>query len=219
MLARASIYAQGLYGIPAGTVVSPDAPVVRTFIARAGGQDLRSDQLFAFYHAAAVRARRDGRYALTSAERRMRALVQRLAHYYGGRSFVLLTFGLTYEPTVVVGHELLHAQYFMEPGYRAAVEAYWCKLPWWQRSAVRRVLSPTYQKTNDALIKNEFQAYLLQRAAERATLADFVPAHRHRLRKHLRDAGHPPVRVDAPGGLRERSNGRAVVALGEAGGA
>ncbi len=60
-----------------------------------------------------------------------------------------------------ISHEFFHAQYFLNPKYRSIVDKYWEGLDAEKKEKFKKNLPPVYDRDNDFLIKNGFQAYLL----------------------------------------------------------
>ena len=68
---------------------------------------------------------------------------------------------------VLFVHEAYHGLYFTTPGFRAGVKKAWDSLSDPARDAFRVYLSKSrYDPTDEALMVNEFQAYVLQRPSD-----------------------------------------------------
>lgn len=93
-----------------------------------------------------------------------------------------------------VSHEIYHAQYGLNPNYKRIVDAYWdIELSVSERGEVRTILGVAYN-TNDGIIIDEFQAYVLEQNAETTGhLKGMAIKHGAALRKRLTDAGVAPV--------------------------
>ena len=61
--------------------------------------------------------------------------------------------------------------------------------------AIRAVLGQHYDASDELLMKNEFQAYILMAGAESSELAGFVSKYRNPLSKRLVDNGVVPIQV------------------------
>lgn len=74
--------------------------------------------------------------------------------------------------TDTLRHEILHAEFFLNPRYQAAVKEFWeYELSEDDRNLIRQSLSPTYDINDEILLLNEFQAYTLESGP-------FVPGNR-----------------------------------------
>ncbi len=78
---------------------------------------------------------------------------------------------------VLFVHEAFHGLYYTSPEFRAGVKTIWDDLSEGARNAFRSFLALSqYDPGNEALMINEFQAYVLQRSA-----ADWAPFLRERV--------------------------------------
>lgn len=103
---------------------------------------------------------------------------------------IVSPFGITMAAT----HEVLHAQYFLNPKYREIVDQFWRQgLTDSKRSQIRAFLSAGYDANNEFLMINEFQAYALQARPSEA-FPGFV--FRESLTQRLEQAGASPIQVD-----------------------
>ena len=89
---------------------------------------------------------------------------------------------------VLFVHEAFHGLYYTSPEFRSGVESAWEGLSEGARNAFRSFLAfSQYDPGNEALMINEFQAYILQRSA-----ADWAPFFRERvLARSIVDAETP----------------------------
>lgn len=111
-------------------------------------------------------------------------------------NFVIL--GVGYGNAGSLSHEIIHAQYFLRPEYRAVVDCYWeTELSADQRTGVKNYLEDTYDTSYRFLMINEFQAYVLQRG-ERSQLRSDGERHQGPLLRQLNDAG---ISVVQPAGF------------------
>jgi hypothetical protein len=213
LLLRASLFVEGLQQFPPGTVARGTEPAYRWALRRVGGFDLmkrhfdptRRD-LVGFFTALDAACTRERALCATPSEQAMRELLERA--WSGRAQFVVVTFAY-HGPILdsfVVSHELLHAQYFTSAPFREVVDAYWTQLPAAERDAVTAELGQRYDKSDDLLIRNEFQAYVLMAGAENASLAEVAARHREPLRTLLRERGVTPIVTE----LRPTAAGRAA---------
>lgn len=83
---------------------------------------------------------------------------------------------------VVVNHEIHHAQYYLHPELKAAINDFWKnQVTEEDKGVIREMLGTVYNEQNEDLMIDEFQAYILQEDAEHAMLAHFVESYRARL--------------------------------------
>lgn len=202
MLARATMYIEGMVIGYRGDVVSTDDPINNEAAVSIAGHDLRSEDLLGFYDAVAQACEIDTRMCLTEHEQAMHDLLMDVEQNFG--AFVIVTFAIEspMSPHEVVGHEILHAQYFLNDTFRGAVDTYWAQLETLEQEPIVEVLGRYYDPGDDLLMRNEFQAYILQPGAERSVLGRFVPTYREPLALALQQAGSPPVQCEIAEGWR-----------------
>jgi hypothetical protein len=197
-LIRASIFIE----VRAHTVISVSDPLFLRYGMQVGGFDLRKDHpdpqrpdLLHFYAALDRACAANRADCPTPHEQAMRALLERA--WADKPNFVLVTFAhrSAIPDDEVVSHEILHAQYFTTPAYREVVDAYWAGLTDAQRADVRTSLGGFYNVSDDELVRNELQAYVLMSGGERASLGRFVPVHRAPLLDRLAARGVAPLAV------------------------
>jgi hypothetical protein len=204
--ARASIFAEGGFGYSHGTVLKQSDPALAKAYAMIAGNDLKSVDLLEFYAKAAGGCEADTELCLNSQEKEVFAeLILPLADK--GASFAVITYaapkpadlitGNSYRDTV--SHEILHAQYFLQPAYEEAATRFWTQaLTEKDRAQVKKQLS-MYDVDNDYVMRNEFQAYILMAGANKSLLKALVPKFREPLMKAMNDAGTPPIQVTGRG--------------------
>jgi hypothetical protein len=197
-LTRAAIFVE----VRAHTVIGRDDSLYAVYNARIGGFDLLKDHpdparpdLLHYYAALDRACASSSALCADEPERAMRALLERA--WADKPKFVLVTFAhVGFIPDdEVVSHEILHAQYFTTPAYRAAIEEYWRGLSDRQRAAIRASLAAVYNPKDEELMQNEFQAYVLMSGGERARLGHFVDAHREPMLELLAARGVKPITV------------------------
>ncbi len=128
------------------------------------GHDYRSADLRRFYATAD-----HDKAALNHNERELRTLLQAAGFFAGSTPAALITLpphgdGLL-DPSAratILKHELSHGAYFTDPVYTAYVETFWTGLSVPERTAFRQFLEgEAYDSSNDDLMRNETQAYLV----------------------------------------------------------
>jgi len=199
---RLSFYAEGGYELGRGTLVDTKNWELVALNLTTQGHDLkRGDLLEAFgkMSDACSKGKKDLCPTPYEAEFYRKILVPISRQY---KSFVVLGFSYqafdTYQSNV--GHEMMHAQYFMIKNYQDAVHEYWLSIPDDKpdsdREKIKKALAEEgYDPKDDALMENEFQAYVLEPGAEDDRLGQFVPAHRAPLTQVLRKHGVAPIQV------------------------
>ena len=118
--------------------------------------------------------------------------------------FVILAAG--YGKPDIVGHELLHAQYFLFPKYRAVIDCYFEReLTDAARAEVLADLEGEYDVANRFLVRNEFQAYLLQPGdlASAAPAGGIAPGTARHPARSRRFSGRAEPQMSRPGGSAE----------------
>jgi hypothetical protein len=126
------------------------------------GMDLRWQDLKAYYEAATAACPVDRTACLNRYEEQ---IFEKLLFPLARERPELVLLGAGYGRRWIISHEILHAQYFLIAKYRAIVDCYFDRvLSRAARSEVGADLKSAYDVTNDFLVRNEFQAYLLQDA-------------------------------------------------------
>jgi hypothetical protein len=191
---RASIFSEGLFGFPQGSVVKwSEIPDVFRAV---GGHDIPSKTLIEFYQAVTEKCKTDPEYCLSKTEEEVftEFILPRAAE---GTDFVLVTYAILSagDYNEVALHELYHAQYFLDPGYRAVVDEFWRDaLTESERQSVRLSLSVIYDPSNELLMANELQAYMLQPGGEKNLMTrTYIPLFKQSLGELLTEAGHRPL--------------------------
>ncbi len=196
-LGRASFFVEGLDGTPAGTVLKAKDPSVERYNRLIGGHDLKSEDLLRFWAAVQSACEKDSSYCATNFE------IDLFNTFIVPKSqeqerFVVITYAsqsrMRY--TDVVTHEIMHAQYFLDDAFRATADKFWNeRVSETDRDAVRQILSSVYDASNELLMINEFQAYMLMADAEQHMLRQFVGKYRQDLMDAMTAQGIEPVQV------------------------
>jgi hypothetical protein len=122
-----------------------------------GGHDLNSQDLLTFFSASKKACKKNHAYCLNSHETFLRHLVAK-AKSRGFEKSVIIGIAAT-----SISHELRHARYFLNEGYRKTVNEFWNTVVSPEdRQLITQRLGVIYDANNTDLIINEFQAYLLQ---------------------------------------------------------
>ncbi len=113
---------------------------------------------------------------------------------------VLLGVSLGRSMEGVIAHEILHLQFFTDSRIKPVAEKFWDeKVSAEDKAAIKRKLAPNYNVEDRELLVNEFQAYMLQAAAESYELGSFLK-YRGALRAAMAAVGVSPIQFSlAPG--------------------
>lgn len=197
-LARASIYTEGLFGVAPKTIVALDSDAY-TYSAMINGHDLRSESLKEFWQDLQAACRIDQRKCPQSKEKELfeQFIVPKLKE---GRPFVIVTYalrgGIPWDE--VVTHELMHAQYFLEPMFRSVADTFWAqRVSSSDKQAAKEILGVIYNVNDELLLKNEFQAYMLMSGAETSMLPTLVAKYRQPMLDAMKAKGVTPIQVQS----------------------
>lgn len=185
---RTECFLNGPFGNSPGTVIANDV-VGSGAIA---GYALRRADFVHFFEAASRRCKLEPSACLTQKEQAfhdtvLAPLLQREA------DFVVLAGD---DSPGTFSHEMLHAQFFLDGAYADAVIKYWRSLTAAERQQVRDLLAPDYNVSNDRMVADEFQAYVLEHDSVWGLLGSVVERHRDALRQALAEAGLIPFEID-----------------------
>ena len=195
---RSTLFVEGNGGASLGEVVSQSDPTLVRLSAMATGFDLRSVDLLAFQSKMNDRCKVDSNFCSDQSEE---SLFRELVNPLESRKipFVLIAFSIfpRNNYSEVVTHEILHAQYFLNPAYQEVTHRFWMDdLGEEDRDKIKSLLGKYYSLENVTLIENEFQAYLLMTRAERNLLGHWVLKYRESLIKKLNALGIEPLQVN-----------------------
>jgi hypothetical protein len=192
---RAATWIEGTRSAASGHFLPNYAAYADALKAYVDGIDLQAHDLEAYYNAANSACPHDKTACLNVHETAMfDQFLMPLAKQRG--DYVLL--GTSYGRSGVISHEILHAQYFLFPKFRAVVDCYFDDiLSDASRAEIRADLAGEYDVKNATLVRNEFQAYLLQ-SGETSHLPHLRATDRLALLRILREAGDFPVMPWSP---------------------
>ena len=180
-LTRAGLYMGAGVGIAKHTVVPLDAHVLRNYEKLVAGHNLPGAVVREFARTATLGENEASFFDALLGWPRVRAR---------GDRFYLI--GLAVQNTKswrnVISHEICHARYYLEDAYRSAVERFWAD-DLKDRELVIQTLAAAYNAADEDLIRDEFQAYLLQDEAADDRLSALVPRYRPVLLERLRASG------------------------------
>jgi hypothetical protein len=196
VLVRATVFAEGSFGRGTkGKVVSTNHPRYADTGSQFFGHDLTGQDLLRFYNSALAECH-EGKQESCLSNGETEFFEQFVApRAQADPNFILIAFSI--ESSIpwseAASHELLHARYFLEENYRNAIDEFWEKhvLPK-DKELLRFILSGAYDPSDEVLIRNEFQAYLMMKNADASLLKIFGNRYRPFLIKHLRSYGALP---------------------------
>lgn len=200
-LTRASMFATDR--VTAGHLSYSDDKTVAARSKTYGGHDLSRERLERFYKKAdetcALYAR-NGKASTSCVSPEERDFREGIYEVLRAEPFALAAVAVRSKlpPQTALSHEVKHAQLARDARYRAACEEYWkSTLTEVERVQVRKTLaSENYDPKDDALMADEFQAFLLMDEAEKYNLDMLVAKHRAALLQALKTAGARPLRLE-----------------------
>jgi len=191
-LTRASIFSEGTLGTEKGNLTSTESPQYLKLVEQALGHDVPSKELISFWSQLETACIQQSFCPTSEEEEFFKEVV--LPTNQKESQFVVISYSLDTEWYVTLSHEMMHAQYFLDPQYRKTVDQFWAEsLNEKDREGIRKILSTLYNGNDEFVIRNEFQAYLLQNGAIQHNLKSYVSLYRDRLIKKLQEAGSPPL--------------------------
>ena len=196
-LARADIFIEGYSAVKTGTLVSRDSKTYSDAVRELAGYDLKSHDLLAYWDAVQKACKSDATLCVDSYETEFfQGFVLKAAE--SGKDFILITYAIEgiMPWSDVVPHEILHAQYFMQPEFQKIVDEFWAHdVSGEDRETIKLILSNSYDSSNDLLMRNEFQAYLLAPGYEQTTIWNVAQKYHDALKAKLVAAGVGPLAV------------------------
>jgi len=184
VFARISMFAEGIYGSKRGEVSEFGTKPYLTAMAFAGGHDLRGPVVSAFFSEVERQCQGNPRICLSKEEESFRSQVVHPISMVNPNFVVLaVSAEVSEDLPLLLSHELWHAAFFLNDGYRASVYAYWKTLQAQEQARIRKALSATYDSSDEELMVNEFQAHLLQKDGHESILAAFHARHFPKLKK------------------------------------
>jgi hypothetical protein len=200
-LGRASSYIEGTGGNTKGVLINQDDKVFHSFLYDIGGHDLKGASLLNFYEVvqkACSESNEDENVCFSKNESELFSnfIIPAIKE---NPNFVLITYSLisSMDYENILSHEIMHAQYFLDSNFRDVVDHFWdSKVSEMDKIAIRNIFSKNYDPNDEFLMKNEFQAYLLQADAEKAWLKKYLLKYRGALISALLKNSSRPVQVN-----------------------
>ena len=199
-LGRATCFIEGAFcNSPKGTLLSTNEKNFLASVRQTLGHDLRGAALADFYEKLKQKCEQQpqGGFCPTPQESEIFERII-LPGVQKSKDFIIVIAAHLGRGNFVgtFSHEVLHAQYFNDETYQKAIDAFWTKeLSEKDKAIIRDALSTAYDKSDEFLMKNEFQAYTLEAGASNAMLSKFLPRFRARLLAALKNAGTQPIQV------------------------
>ena len=199
-LGRATCFIEGAFcNSPKATLLSTNDKTFLASVRQALGHDLRGEALIDFYKN--LKGKCDHKagadFCPTPHESELFEHII-IPEFQKDKDFVIIAAAHLGRGNFVgtFSHEVLHAQYFNEEKYREAIDDFWERdLSTSEKTLIRDALSVAYDKSDEFLMKNEFQAYILEAGASTALLSKLVPRFGTRLMAKLKKAGTQPIQV------------------------
>lgn len=191
-LTRASIFSEGSNGTPAGSLANTDSAVYQNLVNQALGHDIPSKALLGFW--SELEHSCQGKKLCPTPEEE--ELFQEVILPFSRKEsqFVVISYSIDTEWYVTLSHEMMHAQYFLDSNYQKTVDQFWNETVSEQaRKEITEILGAQYNKNDGFVIRNEFQAFILQRSALQFQLSQYVPIYREKLIQKLKEAGSEPL--------------------------
>lgn len=192
ILTRASIFSEGTRGSQAGNLTSTNSEAYLKIERMAVGHDIPSNQLLNFWSQLQSACAQQSLCPTKDEEEFFMRVVLPASREMP--RFVVISYSLDTDWWVTVTHEMLHAQYFLDPVYRETINQFWSEsVSEKDRVDIKKILGAFYNGNDEFVMKNEFQAYLLQKNPEQYELRSYVSVYRERLLRKLQEAGVAPI--------------------------
>jgi hypothetical protein len=170
-LARTAFFVEGTANGVKGNIVPHNDPSLLRYLSLFGGHDLTAEDVLSFYEAAQSEcstSNYDINICLNEQELELYESYL-LPKIRRNKNFVIITYSLISRMKYqdVVTHEIVHAQYFTNSSFREITDRFWDEqVSDSDKIQIRAILSKHYNVNDDYLMRNEFQAYLLQAMRE-----------------------------------------------------
>jgi hypothetical protein len=189
-LIRATMFVEGTANHEVGAIPSWGESATAMASQMIAGHDLRGDALKRFYDKASAECLSQPDKCLSQEEKLFYAKM--LPEIVRTReSLVVIAFAAQspVAPEVVVSHEIMHAQYFLQPRYRQIADEFWQnEVSEEDKRLVKLLLADEYNTSDEILVKNEFQAYLLMRGADFEKLGTLARKYRATFMQQFKEA-------------------------------
>lgn len=172
-------------GYPKGTLISNNNSAVETYKNKIGGHTLTNDDISAFRIAA--NAATDSNLKFNPYESDFYSnIVDKISSSNSDSRYVVIAFANESSDSIV-GHEINHASFYLQPIYKRKVLDFWQKnVSADDKSEIRSILGKLYNAKDDNIIIDEFQAYLTQSDEQKNPLIKFIPKYKRNFMKILK---------------------------------
>lgn len=199
-LGRATCYIEGAFcNSPKGSLLSTNEKNFLASVRQTLGHDLRGTALLEFYESLKRNCRQNPQEGFCPTPQEAELFEQIIVPgMQKSRDFIIVAAAHLGRGNFIgtFSHEVLHAQYFNDISYRKVIDSFWeTGLTEKEKAVIRDALSVAYDKSDEFLMKNEFQAYILEAGSQNAMLSKLVPRFRPRLLAALKAAGTQPIQV------------------------
>lgn len=195
-LGRASAFIEGDREIAQGTILGQSSDHLARYNEETGGLDLLAKDIARFVTQVELACKDDQDKCLSEDE-------SDFVHLFFDshlKSEAHIFISLSLDSTALIenlGHELLHAQFFLNPIFYDVVEDFWLhQFSSTDREGVSWFLSQYYDLSNHYLLINELQAYLLMMPRKRPELEDYRRRFTLKLISALKKHGINPVSLN-----------------------
>jgi hypothetical protein len=194
---RATMFVEGTAGHKAGTIPGQSDFLTARAARMIVGHDLRGQDLKKFYDMAVKACETDKDKCLNESEKQFFDKIMPQIKRTEGK-IVVITYAADgpMHPREVVSHEIMHAQYFLQPRYQQVADKLWKEVVTeTDKTLAKQYLADAYDVTDDFLVRNEFQAYMLMSGAEDNLLGALAGRYRDRLFDAMEEAKVKPIQV------------------------
>lgn len=149
------------------------------------GHDIKPQDLVNFYKDANLKCKENDSYCLNQYEKELEKYI------FESQKTNYVTLALEAKTNIffqVLTHEILHAQYFTSSTYREKIKDFWQnQISSSDKEQITKSLSKVYNISDEFLLLNEFQAYLLEYQSETGFFNVFVNKYKNKLQFALKE--------------------------------
>jgi hypothetical protein len=199
LFSRIALFVEGNFGFPRGQIAMHTDSRLRNYKDRVWAIDLNGSDINHFFKRVADRCRGDERKKRGCLSPFENSVLQNLARplTFQSGTYVILGVSINFEilnrPYLDLAHEILHAQYFLQPNYSKTVREFWkSNVSKREKKSFLETAKQFYNSKDKDLMANEYQAYLLSRQGM-GYINDFC--YEPQLRQKLMAAGVAPLEI------------------------
>jgi len=184
---RVALFSEGSKGIQKGQVFALDSNEMSQ-MTEAFGHNIASSEIMGFWEVLAKICKEAA--SCTSAEELELFEKVILPMSFKRPQFIVITYAVESDWYAASSHELMHAQYFLDRRFSQIVDRFWNETVTTEdRERIRQMLGEFYNRNDEAVMRNEFQAFLLGTHASQQMLKPFVSVYQDQLIQELKKAG------------------------------